>query len=164
GDTPFERSGLPGILARLRSLEEAPEEVDKEHEMGARRHKSRDRHNRVYRDQVLQEDDFGELGVPPDVPFHADEVHRHEDAIDSDKSDPEMDLAQGFIHHAPKHLGEPEEGAREHAKDSRNAHHHVEMRHHKVAGVQRDVYRGLSQEKPAESTGEEERNEADGKK
>ena len=74
-----------------------------------------------------------------------------------------MNLAQRFVHHSPEHLGKPEIGSREHAKNCRDSHHHVEMAHHEIGRVQVDIQRRLRQEEPAQPARDEDGNEPDGK-
>src|SRR5260370_37059833 len=108
-DGPLKRGRLPGVLRRSLPYEQAPKEVEEENQLSATSDERRDGHKRMHGDQVLHEDDFRELRIAPDVTFKSDEVHRHEDAIDPNEGEPEMNLAQGLVHHAAEHLGKPEE-------------------------------------------------------
>src|SRR5208282_4350598 len=74
-----------------------------------------------------------------------------------------MGFAQPFIHHAAKHLGEPEVGTGEHAEDRRHSHDHVEMSYYEVGSVEKDIERGLRQEHATQAAGHKYRDEAQGK-
>src|SRR5678815_4157126 len=60
------------------------------------------------------------LGKARIAAWHTDDthdVHRYEDRVDADKRDPEVNLADRFVHEATKHLREPEVERREHTED-----------------------------------------------
>ena len=74
-----------------------------------------------------------------------------------------MKLAERLIHHPPKHLGEPEVGSGKNAEDGGYGHHQMEVTHHKVGGMQKDVKRGLRQEESADAAADKHGNHAHGK-
>ena len=91
----------------------------------------------------------------------AQEVHGHEDAVDADEGEPEVDLAERLVQHPAEHLREPEVRGREDAEDRRHAHDQVEVRDHEVRVVQVQVERGLRQEEARQAAGDEQRHEAE---
>src|SRR5579872_6329891 len=106
------------------------------------------------RNQRLHELHYEGL-VTADVSCQTKVMEWHEDAVGADEGEPEMNLAQSFVHHAPVHLGEPEVSAGKDAKHRGHAHHHVEVSNHEIGGVQHDVERGLSQEESTDAAGDE---------
>src|SRR2546426_12399259 len=74
-----------------------------------------------------------------------------------------MNLPQPLIHHSAEHFREPIIGGCEDPENRRDAHNQMEMANHKVSIVQRDIQHWLSQEWPTQSTGDEQRNESNGK-
>src|SRR5260221_10784802 len=106
-NVPFQRRGLPGIVAGLLALEHAPEKVEVEPQLDDRRDDCRYGHKQHQPVSILQELVFTKLRI---AARHADHPHcmeRHEDGIDADEGDPEMKLAQAFTHHAAKHFRKP---------------------------------------------------------
>src|SRR5580692_10218559 len=67
-------------------------------------------------------------------------VHWHEDTIDADEGDPEMDLAEAFVEASAKHFGEPKEQGAQHRERRGDAHHEVE-----VSGNEVVAHRGGSE-------------------
>src|SRR4029077_14250576 len=61
GRGPLERGGFPGIVRRLGSLEDAPEEVDYEHQLCSDGDDGAVSDELVQRDQVLEIRDLGKL-------------------------------------------------------------------------------------------------------
>jgi hypothetical protein len=51
--------------------------------------------------------------IAANVADQSEIVEGHEDAIGADEGEPEVQLAQSFVHHAPGHFAEPEIGAGE---------------------------------------------------
>src|SRR5580692_2434791 len=97
--------------------------------------------------------------VATDIASQSQIMKRHEDGVSADKREPEMNLAQGLVHHAAEHLGKPEVGAGKDAEHRRYSHHHVEMSDHEIRGMQHDVNRRLRQEETAYSAGDKHRDE-----
>src|SRR5712692_9697692 len=50
-----------------------------------------------------------ESGIAAVNAKHAEPVHGHEDRVDADKGEPEVDFAEAFAQEAAEHLREPEE-------------------------------------------------------
>src|ERR1700691_213797 len=159
---PFQSRGLPGVLSCLRSLVHAPEKIEEEDELGRAGDERRDGHECVHWHEVLHTV-FDKTRVAARHAFKANKVHRQEDAVDADKGDPEMDMAQRFVQHAAKHLRVPEVSTGEHAEDRRHSHDHVEMPHYEVVSVEKDVERRLRQEHTTQASGHKHRDEAQGK-
>src|ERR1700686_3149405 len=88
----------------------------------------------------------------------------HENGIGTDEAEPEVNLSQGFVHHAPKHLGEPEVGSSKNPEHCCDAHHQMEVSDHEVGRMQHDVSRGLCQEEAAHASADEHRNKSQTKK
>ena len=95
--------------------------------------------------------------VAAHISRHAQVVEWHENRIGTDEAEPEVNPAQGFVHHAAKHLREPEVGSGKNPEHRRHTHDHVEVPHHKVSRVQHDVGRRLRQEEAAHPSGDEHR-------
>src|SRR5580704_4159689 len=89
-------------------------------------------------------------------------MHWHEDAIDTDEGEPEMQLPETFIHHAANHLGHPEIRSRKYPEDRGNGHNEVEVRNHEICCVKIGVQTGLRQEEAADTAADEHRDKSEG--
>src|SRR6185369_4726683 len=112
--------------------------------------------------QASQVLDVGESGIAPRISGQTEVVHGCENAIHADERQVKVQLAKGFVQHAAAGLGEPVEGAREHAEDGGYAHNHVEVADHEVGVVEVQVESRLAEEDAAHAAGHEQRHEAKG--
>src|SRR5206468_1400433 len=99
--------------------------------------------------------------VAPGLSSHPHDVHWDENRVYSNEGEEEVNLAQTFVHHLAKHLGEPEISPGEHPEDCRHTHDQVEVANYEGGVVQRNVYRGLAQEQAGDAARDEQRNEPD---
>src|SRR5208282_2352211 len=96
--------------------------------------------------------------------YQAEPVHGHEHTINSCKSEPEVQLAEGFVEMAREYFWKPEKKSAKDCECGGNAHHEM-----KVAGDE-FVADGSSGEivahekKPGNSASQEKRNESEGEK
>src|SRR5437879_8392819 len=102
-----------------------------------------------------------ELRITPYIALQLEVVEGHENAIGTDKGEPEMKLAQGLVHHAAGHLAEPEVRAGKDTEKGRHTHDHVEMADNEIGGVQDDVNGWLRQEKAANAAADEHGDESE---
>src|ERR1700674_3255555 len=123
-------------------------QVVNKNELGSAGNERRDGDELVHSENRL-EVVIHELRIGTDVAHDPEVMEGHKDTIGADETQPEMDLAPGFVHHPSRHLGEPEIGSGEDPEDGRHGHYQVEVAHHEVGRVEHDVDRGLSQEKAA---------------
>src|ERR1022692_1660302 len=142
---PFPSGAIPRILQRLRPLPPAIDEVEQEEQLARGRPERRMTNEHVDAVQALQIIHARGLRVAPRMTGYAQEVHGNEDRVDADEGDPEVDLADGLVHHLAEHLREPEVAAGEDAEDGRHAHDHVKVRHHEVSIVKIGIEDRLSQ-------------------
>src|SRR5580700_4634727 len=96
-----------------------------------------------------------ERRIAADIPDHSQVMERHKDAIGAYEAEPEVKLAQSFVHHSSGHLGEPEVSSGEDAEHGGDAHHHVEMAYYEVSAMEHDIERGLSEEEAAYAAADE---------
>ena len=89
----------------------------------------------MHRDQRYQIV-VNERGVAAHVSGQSQIMHRHKNAINADKRQPEMPLAERVVHHAAEHFREPEISGCKHPEDRRHRHHKVKVSHHKVRRVE----------------------------
>src|ERR1019366_248686 len=101
-----------------------------------------------------------QVSVSAHVSSNAQKVHWHEDAINTSKSEPKMDFADGFVHKLAEHFRKPEISGRENSENGRNSHDQVEVRYDEICIMQRQVNRRLCQEQSRKSASHEERYEA----
>src|ERR1700675_647442 len=160
--TPLQRSGFPRIVRRRLAPKAAVNQVVNKNKLGSAGDQGSDSDPTMHRDQRLQVVKY-ECRVAADSPSYSQIMERHENAICPHEAEPEMNLAQSFVHHASAHLGKPEISSRENPEHGGDAHHHVEMSHHEIGRVKHDVDRGLSQEEPTDTAAHEHRNKAQGK-
>src|SRR5712664_800070 len=94
----------------------------------------------------------------------AEPVHRHEDAVDAGKGNPEMEFAERFVQAAAKKFGEPEKQCAKNGKRGRDAHDEMEMTGDEIVadGSSGEIVAG--EENPGESAGEKKRNKTEREK
>ena len=101
-DLPLERHRAPRVRRRDRAAAPARDHVVEEDE------RRRAEPERRERDEHVQ---VGELrrvvGDAARHPLDADEVHREEREVEADERQPEVQLAEALVVHAPGHLREP---------------------------------------------------------
>src|SRR5581483_3032213 len=106
---------------------------------------------------------LGRVGDPPHHAAEADQMHGTENQIEKNERQPEMNLAQGFVHQPAEHLGEPEiesgEAAEENVADQRV----VKMRDHEVGVVNVDVHGSRAIEDAGQAAKNKHPQSADGK-
>src|SRR5579862_1794930 len=91
-------------------------------------------------------------------------MHRHKNAINADKRQPEMPLAESVVHHAAVHFREPEISGCKHSEDRGHRHHKVKMSHHEVRCMQIDIQGWLRKKEAAYSSANKYGNEAETEK
>src|ERR1039457_2050589 len=113
----------------------------------------------MYRNQRLQEV-VHKGSVAAHIPSHAEIMERHEDTTSAYEAEPELSLAQGLVHHSPRHLREPEVSSSENAAHRGHSRDQVEMADDKVSRMEHDVDRRLRQKEAANSAADKHRDEA----
>ena len=131
--------------------------------MSANSDESSVRDESVQRRQTVHVGEFSVLRVAAQKRSHPGVMHRHEDGVSSDETEPEMQSGHSLVHHAAEHLREPVVSRCENAEDGRNAHDQMKMRNNKKRLVQRNIQNRLRQERPADSTRNKQRNESNRK-
>ncbi len=137
----------------------AVHEIEDKDQLRRTRKQRRDGDEPVHRHQ-RNEEIICERRVTADIPCQPQIVKRHEDGIGPDQRQEEMPFAQCFVHHASRHLGEPEIRSGKYTHDGGYAHHHVEMPDNEIGGVEIDVDRRLREKESADSSAHEHRNES----
>ena len=89
------------------------EEVEDEDELGAAEDEGADARPAVEREELRQEGVLVGVVEPPLLAGVAGDQLAAEDQRDEDDAEPEVHLAEGLVHLAPEHLGEPEVDRRE---------------------------------------------------
>src|SRR5215471_8790006 len=98
---------------------------------------------------------------PAHLAANSNNVHGEEDAVNTDKTHPEVNLAEGLIHEATEHFGEPIVQAAKSRKQRRDRHHQVEMGDDEVSILKLNVRGRRAEEDSAQTAADEERHEAD---
>src|SRR5581483_8680232 len=160
GNRPLQRSCLPWILRSGLAPEAAVDQVVQENELRRAGDQGGDSDELVYRDQRLHEV-VNERLIAAHIAGQAQIVERHEDAVGADEAEPEVDLAQGVVHHPAGHLGEPEVSSGEDAEDGCYRHDQVEVTNHEIGRVQQNVERWLCQKESADATGDKHRDKTE---
>src|SRR6185503_21387367 len=101
--------------------------------------------------QTVEEPVLSKARIAPRHTHDAHDVHRYEDRVDAHKRDPEVNLADRFVHEATKHLREPEVERREHTEDRCHAHHEVEVSGNDVSVVHRQIEGTLSEDQTGDT-------------
>src|SRR5262245_10944791 len=104
GNRPFQRRRFPGIRSRPGAFLQAPEQVDHENDLRRDCEKRGVSHECVDGHQLAHEFEFLEIGIPPRIAAHAQEVHRREDRVYAEERQVEVPLAERLVHHASEHL------------------------------------------------------------
>src|SRR5262249_52771486 len=138
GGRPFQSIAVPGITAGDLSTEEAVNEVNKKDQLYGAEHEGADAHEGVHGLQVRFEERMRWVGDPAAEAGGADNVHRIKDAIGGDEGEGKVPLAQRFIHHAAKHLGEPVVYSREDPENAAHEEDIVQVRHDEIGVVDVD--------------------------
>src|SRR5579862_6206699 len=154
GSAPLQGRRLPWIVRRRLAPEATMNQVVDEDQLYRAGKESRDGDEAMQRNQWLQIV-VNECLVAADISRETQVMERHEDRVGSNEAEPEMQLAQSFVHHAAEHLGEPEIGSGKNSKHGRYTHDHMEVANHEVSGMQHDVERGLRQEESTHAAGDE---------
>src|SRR5258706_758285 len=150
---PLQRGSLPGIVRCLCSPKATPKQIEEEDELGRADDESR------YADETVQGNQrhkiiIGESGIAANIPYETHIMHGHKDAIHTDESQPEVPLAQRFVHHSTEHFREPEIGAGKNSKHGCKRHYEMEVGHDKIGGVQVCIKRRLREKEAAETAGD----------
>ena len=74
-----------------------------------------------------------------------------------------MQLSEAGVEHLTGHFREPVVDCAKHNQNRRHAHHHMEMRDHKIGVRQRQINHHIAQEQAGQSAMDEGKNKADGK-
>src|ERR1700733_3245632 len=88
-------------------------------------------------------------------------MHRHEDAVDAKKRQPEMPFAQRFAHHAAEHFRKPEIGSGKNTEQRRNCHHEVKVSYDEICRVKISVERSMREVEAADPPADEDGNESE---
>ena len=102
---PLQRRGFPRIVGGLFSLEQTPEEIDQKDDLGRGGDDGRDGNENVIGLSARQILKFSSLRISARMAHDPHDVHRHEDRIDPDESQPEVKLAQASFIMRPNILG-----------------------------------------------------------
>src|SRR5437667_621772 len=161
-NTPLECRSAPRVFRSWRTLITAVDQIEDEDELRGAGAECRDGNEFVQRQQrsgVI----IYERRITPHVAHQSEVMERPENAMGTDKGEPEMKLAQGWVHHAAGHLAEPEVRAGKDTEKGRHTHDHVEMADNEIGGVQDDVNGWLRQEKAANAAADEHGDESERK-
>jgi len=129
------------VPVRPLSLESTPDEVDDEEKLGKADYESCHADENVdVADGALREKLVLVKGIVSSRNAHeAEIVHREEDGICADKSQPEVKFAQLLVHHPTEHFGKPVINGGVKGKQSRSPHDHVEVSDYEVSVMQLNV-------------------------
>lgn len=158
GGLPLEGESAPGVAGGNLAFEDAPDGVEQEGKGGDCQDIGADRADQVQR---------GELGIvlgdAAIHPFQAQLVHRQEAEIEADERQGEVNSAQGFVHHASGHFGEPVVDSSVDAEDATAKQDVVQVRHDEVGVVNVDVEGDGGNHHATDPTNHEHGDEADRK-
>ena len=73
-------------------------------------------------------------------------MHREEDRVNTDETQPEMNLAERFVHHTPEHFRIPEIDRSENGEDRSSEEHVMNMSDDKIRIVNKNIDRRRSHE------------------
>ena len=158
---PFQRIAMaPGIvdddhLAVAPALEHIPDE---------RQHRdAEDRRAEGRHDVERLEAVTGQIvGVAARHALVAQPVLDQEGGVEADEGQPEVHLAEAFVHQPPGHLGKPEVDAAVGGEDDRPEQHVVEVRHHEVGVGDVEIQWRAGQHHPGQAARQEGHQEAKG--
>src|SRR6266851_4571337 len=170
---PFEGGGLPGVGGREGSAAQAAMEIDEEENLRGGEKDGGVGDVEVEGESVGEKlargaqrtagaGDAGELGVVAGLSGEAGEMHGEEGRVGSDDGEPEVEAAEGFGHQTPSYEREPIVGCGEEAEDAGHGHDEVEVGDDEDGVVEVLVQNGLGEDGAGKTTGDEERDEAEG--
>ena len=100
---------MPGIMLHSAlSRENAEKEIEQENQLSRTENKGRNGDEDIDRLLRHQEHILRWIVNTPHLAANADNMHREEDRVNTDETQPEMNLAERFVHEAAEHLREPE--------------------------------------------------------
>src|SRR5579862_6434023 len=119
---------------------QTPEKIEKENQLGRGGDECRVGHEHVKRLKNGRVCSSGGISITSNAARNSHKMHGHENAVGSNKCEPEMKLGQRFAHHAAKHFREPEIRGGKNSEDGCHAHHQMKMRDHVVGSVKHIVH------------------------
>src|SRR6266851_9499600 len=144
---PFESPGIPRITSSGFSPEIGPEQVSQEDQNPGSLEEDSDGHNEVPR-----------VPTPPrlvgiDPSWHAQQswdMHEVEGQVEADQEKPEMQFAERFAVHLPRHLREPVVKGPEKSEEDAADDYVVKMRDHEIGISQVPIERSRTLHDPCE--------------
>ena len=139
---PLQSGSVPRIpLGRVPPKENTPEEIEHEDQLRRTENECEDRDEHIERLLRLQERVLSWIINTPHHSADSQDVHREKYAIDSDETEPEVDLTQRFVQEATEHFGEPVIKTRKSCKERSDGHYEVKMCYDKVCVLKLDIGR-----------------------
>ena len=89
-------------------------------------------------------------------------MHRPEDQVGADESDPEVDIGHCIVQIPAIHLGEPMIDTGKHTQDPRHTHYDMEVGDHEIRIMQLKIQRRVTKEDTRQTTGDEHADKTDG--
>ena len=139
--SPFECVGFPRVLYSAFSVENAAEEIVKEHKLERAAYKGEYRDDHVDVLQVVKKRERRIVIITTRKTGHPDKVHREEYPVGTHRSHPEMYVTHILVEHAPEHFWIPVVDTGEHSVECRDTHYKVEVGYDEVGIVDVDVKR-----------------------
>ena len=139
---PLQGVGLPRVLGGFLAKENAENEIGEEDQLGQTQQHGTDGHEPVEGLEGLEELVQGGVEIAPWMATDAEDMHGVKGAIGQYESQREVELSKRFRHHAAEHLGEPELGRGEQAKQGGEEQHIVDVRNDEVGVVDLHIHRG----------------------
>src|ERR1700752_4322510 len=134
---PFEGCGSRGVGSGELAAASAGEDVPKKNDLRSGKEKSREGDAAlVGGDGGKRRCGAGEAFVVAWLAGESGKVHGQERTVGGDEADPEVQLAEGFVHEATRNQRIPVIDSGKKREDSCHRHDHVEMRHDEEGVVQ----------------------------
>src|SRR5437588_7276064 len=157
--TPFE-CGCPPRVAVLDSLatKQAPEKIKQENPLGKHGYQDAGGDERTRSPNPLGNRSQVCSRILGGVRNQTKPVHRHKHTVYARERQPEMQIAQGFVHLAPKELGKPEKQSCKYGERRSHTHDQMKMPGHEILSERRGSEIVPRKEESREPAGKKERN------
>lgn len=159
---PFEGCGFPRVHFCLLAVENAAEEVEKEHNLEHTSNEGESRDEYIHILKVIEQWEVCVRVVTTWKTCQSDEVHREENPVRTDRCDPEVNITHILVKHAPEHSRIPVVNPGEHSVKGRDTHYKVEVGNYEIRIVNVDIECTVPEDDSGKTSGDEGGNESDG--
>src|SRR5882672_1470871 len=134
GSRPLQGNRVPRIVWGRCAFETAVDQIEQKDQLRCARAERSDGDEPMHGNQRLHIV-IHKRRSAPDVAHQSQVMKRHENAVRTDESNPEVNSAELLIQHVARHFREPEVSPGKDAEDGGDAHHHMEVADYEIGRV-----------------------------